>query len=374
MNKRTISIGHIFGIPIGLDPSWFLAFALITWALAVSYYPEDFKNWSVAEYWTVAAATTILFFGSVVLHEVGHSVVAMHYKIPVRRITLFIFGGIAEIGAEPPSAKAEFWIAIAGPLVSFGLAILFGLLQSVFATIAPLFAMVRYLALTNGSLAVFNLIPAFPLDGGRVFRAIVWKITGSMRQATIIAANLGRFIGFLFILFGVWQMFRGNFMDGLWIAFIGWFLESAAASQVQQQTVHDTLAGHKVSEVSSQAYASVRADDSLQHVVDENILSRGQRCFIVERDHKAVGLLTLQMIKEVPRNEWGTTTAAQAMLLMRDVKRVQPDSELWDALEEMDRDGVNQLPVVADGRMMGMLSRDNLIGYLRTHRELGQSV
>jgi predicted transcriptional regulator len=169
-------------------------------------------------------------------------------------------------------------------------------------------------------------------------------------------------------------MFRGNFMDGLWIAFIGWFLESAAASQVRQQTVHDTLAGHKVSEVMRQGYASVSADESLDQVVDEQILSRGQRCFIVEHDQRAVGLLTLQMIKEVPRNEWGTTTAAQAMLLLRNVKRVQPDSELWEALEEMDRDGVNQLPVVADGRMMGMLSRENLIGYLRTQRELSQSV
>jgi predicted transcriptional regulator len=298
----------------------------------------------------------------------------MYYKIPVRRITLFIFGGVAEIGAEPPSAKAEFWIAIAGPLVSFGLAILFGLLQSVFATIAPLFAMVRYLALTNGSLAVFNMIPAFPLDGGRIFRAIVWKITHSMRRATMIAANLGRFIGFLFILFGVWRMFRGDIMDGLWIAFIGWFLESAAASQVQQQTAHDTLAGHKVSEVMRQGYARVSADESLDQVVDEHILSRGQRCFIVEQDHQAVGLLTLHMIKEVPRNEWGSTTAAQAMLPMSNVKRVQADAELWDALEKMDRDDVNQLPVMANGRCMGMLSRENIIGYLRTQREPGQSV
>ena len=140
---------------------------------------------------------------------------------------------------------------------------------------------------------------------------------------------------------------------------------------MQQQAVHDTLAGHKVSEVVSQAYASVSAYENLDQVVDEQILSRGQRCFIVEQDHKAVGLLTLQMIKDVPRNEWETTTAAQAMLPMSEVKRVQPDSELWEALEKMDRDGVNQLPVVADGRYMGMLSRDNLIGYLRAHREFG---
>ena len=374
MNKRTISLGRIFGIPIGLDQSWFLAFVLITWTLAASYFPTEFKNWPVAEYWIVAAATTILFFASVVLHEVGHSLVAMYYKIPVRRITLFIFGGIAEIGAQPPSAKAEFWIAIAGPLVSFGLAILFGLMGRASAAIPVLHAMAKYLSLTNGSLAIFNLIPAFPLDGGRVFRATLWKVTGSLRRATIIAANVGRFIAFLFVLSGVWLMFRGEFLDGLWITFVGWFLESAAASQVQQQAVHDTLTGHKVSEVMRQGYACVPADESLQQVVDEQILSHGQRCFIVEQDHKAVGLLTLHMIKEVPRDEWKTTIASQAMLSMSDVKRAQPDEELWDALAEMDRDGVNQLPVMSDGRCMGMLSRDNLIGYLRTRRQLGQPV
>jgi Zn-dependent protease len=372
MNKHTISIGRIFGIPIGLDASWFLILVLITWTLAVSYYPAEFKNWPVAVYWIVGAATTILFFASVLLHELGHSVVALHYKIPVRSITLFIFGGVARIGAEPPSAQADFWIAIAGPLVSIGLAILFALLRPAFAAIAPLYAMVKYLALTNGTLAVFNLIPGYPLDGGRIFRAIVWKITHSLRRATLVAAYLGRFIGFLFILFGVWQMFRSDFTNGLWIAFIGWFLESAASSQVQQQMVRDLLAGHKVSEVMRQGYASVPADDDLQHVVDEYILSQGQRSFIVKRDHDAIGLLTLGRVKEVPRNEWAGTAAGQAMLPMRDVKRVRLDSELWDALEEMDRDGVNQLPVMVDSRCIGMLSREDLISFLRTQRELGQ--
>ncbi len=372
MNKNTISIGRIFGIPIGLDPSWFLVFVLVTWTLAISYYPVEFRNWPAAEYWIVSVATAILYFGSVLLHEVGHSVVAIHYKVPVRKITLFIFGGISEIGAEPPSAKAEFWIAIAGPAVSFLLAILFGVLQSVFAAVTPLFAMNKYLALTNGLLAVFNMIPGYPLDGGRVFRAIVWNFTGDLRRATIIAANVGRFFSFLFVLFGVWLMLRGDVIDGLWTAFIGWFLESAASSQVQQQTVRDMLTGHKVSEVMSQGYASVPADECLQQVVDENILSHGRRSFIVERNHAAIGLLTLHTIKETPRNEWATTLASQVMVPMNDVKYTRPDSELWDALEEMDRDGVNQLPVMIDGECTGMIRRDDLLGFFRTHREFDQ--
>ncbi len=373
MNKRTISIGRIFGIPIGLDESWFLVFVFYTWILAVSFYPAEFKNWPAAEYWIMGALTSILLFGCVVLHEVGHSLVAQRFEIKVRGITLFIFGGVSQIEGEPTSAKAEFWISITGPLVSLGLAIFFWLIQPVVANSAPLHAMVKYLALTNGGLALFNLIPGYPLDGGRIFRAVVWKITNSMQRATVIAAEVGRFIGFLFILLGVWQTFRGDFIDGLWIAFIGWFLESTALSQLQQQTAHDMLAGHKVSEAMRQGYASVRDDETLQQVIDEQILGNSQRCFIVERENTAIGLLTLHKVKEVPREQWATTKVGQVMIPMKDVKVVRSDSELSAALEEMDRDGVNQLPVMDDGHCTGMLSREDLIGILRTRRELSHA-
>jgi len=209
MNRSTISLGRILGIPIGLDYSWFLIFALLTWSLATSYYPAEFKNWPVTQYWVVGAVTVILMFASVLLHELGHSVVAMRYKIPIRSITLFIFGGVAQIGAEPPSAISEFWIAIAGPLTSFILALFFRLLQPMVNGLAPLLAIAEYLAYINGALGLFNLIPGFPLDGGRVFRAIIWGTTHSLRRATLIAANLGRFIAFLFIVLGVLQIFTG---------------------------------------------------------------------------------------------------------------------------------------------------------------------
>jgi Zn-dependent protease len=185
------------------------------------------------------------------LHELGHSLIALRYKIPVRRITLMIFGGVAEISGEPPSPAAEFWIAIAGPLVSLTLAALFILLLPLVAGVASLQAMAKYLGFINGSLALFNLIPGFPLDGGRIFRAVMWAMTHSLRQATLIAANLGRGIAYLFIFIGVWQMFGGDFGSGLWIAFIGWFLENAAAAQIQQQMVQDQLAGYLVSQAMS---------------------------------------------------------------------------------------------------------------------------
>jgi Zn-dependent protease/CBS domain-containing protein len=369
INRQAISLGRILGIPIGLDYSWFLIFALATWMLAVSYYPSEFSNWPTAQYWVMGAATAVMLFVSVLLHELGHSVIAMRYKIPVRSITLFIFGGVAQIGAEPPSASAEFWIAIAGPVVSFALAILFGLLRSIFVAVAPLLALAQYLAYINGTLAIFNLIPGFPLDGGRVFRAIVWGVTHNLRRATLIA-NVGRGIAYLFIIVGVWQMLNGDFGNGLWIAFIGWFLESAASAQVQQQVVHDVLADHRVSEVMSRDYATIPVGATLQHLVDDHILGTGRRCLLVTQDDKMVGLLTVHAVKEVPRASWPTTTVDQAMVPMAQVKRVEPGEELWAALEEMDRDGVNQLPVMVDGQCLGMLSREDVISYMRTRREL----
>ena len=297
MSRHTIPLGRIFGIPIGLDYSWFLVFGLLTWTLAVSYYPDEFENWPTAQYWIVGAVTAILFFLSVLLHELGHSMLALRYRISVRSITLFIFGGVSEIEAEPPSAAAEFWIAIAGPVVSFALAAFFCLLQPVVAGAAPLLALAKYLAYINGSLALFNLVPGFPLDGGRVFRAIVWGVTHSLRRATLIAAGLGRGIAYLFILAGVWQMFSGDFGNGLWISFIGWFLENAAVAQVWRQRIHDRLAGHSVSQAMSGDYAAIPAGTTLQELVDCHILGSGRRSFVVERGDKVVGLLTLHNIK-----------------------------------------------------------------------------
>jgi Zn-dependent protease/CBS domain-containing protein len=364
-------LGRILGIPVGLDYSWFLIFVLITWTMAVGYYPAEFKNWPVLQYWLLGAATAIMLFVSVLLHELGHSVVAMRYKVPVRSITLFIFGGVSQISTEPPSATAAFWISIAGPVVSFALAALFTLGLPFFAGIVPLMALSKYLVYINVALGLFNLIPGFPLDGGGVLRAVVWGVTHNMRQATLIAANVGRFIAYLFILFGVWQIFGGNFINGMWIAFIGWFLESAARGQVQQLALHDMLAGHKVSQAMNRQYTAIPADTTLQHLVDDHILASGRRSFVVKRSDVLVGLLTLHHFKGIPRSDWPTVTAGQAMIPAEQMKRVGPDTELWAALEEMDRDGVNQLPVMEDGQIQGMLSREDVIGYLRTLQEFG---
>jgi Zn-dependent protease len=371
MNRSAISLGRILGIPIGLDYSWFLIFGLLTWSLATSYFPKEFKNWPVTEYWIVGAVTAILLFVSVLIHELGHSVVALRYKIPVRSITLFLFGGVAQIGAEPPSAISEFWIAIAGPVTSFALALLFSVLRPLVGAIAPLLAIAEYLAYINGALALFNLIPGFPLDGGRVFRAIVWGSTHSLQRATLIAANVGRFIAYMFIAWGVWQIFTGNFGNGLWIAFIGWFLESAASSQIRQQTIRDLLAGHHVAETMRRDYTTVSPDATLEQLVTEHILGAGRRSLVVKQNDRLVGLLTLHSVKAVPQAEWPTTTAAQVMIPAAQLKRIGPNAELTDALAEMDRDGVNQLPVMEGYELQGMLGRDDVISMIRNLSEFG---
>ena len=372
MNRSTISLGRILGIPIGVDYSWFLIFALLTWSLATSYFPAEFTNWPTTQYWVVGAVTVIFMFGSVLLHELGHSIIALRYKIPVRSITLFIFGGVAQIGAEPPSAIAEFWIAIAGPLTSFALALFFGLLQSLFGSLAPLLAVAKYLAYINAALGAFNLIPGFPLDGGRVFRAILWGFTHSLRKATLIAANVGRLIAFIFIALGVWQIFNGNLGNGIWIAFIGWFLESAASSQIQQQTIHDLLVGHHAADAMRRDYTSILPDMTLNQLINQHILGTGTRSLVVKQDDRVFGLLTLHNIKAIPSSSWQTTTAAQVMIPLEKMKTIRPEAELADALGEMDRDGVNQLPVMAGDQIQGVLGRDDVINFLQTMSQLSR--
>ena len=371
MTRQNVPLGRILGIPIGLDYSWFLIFALLTWMLGGSYYPAEFKNWPPLLYWFMGGVTAVMLFASVLLHELGHSVVAIRYRIPVRSITLFVLGGVAQIGAEPPSAIAEFWIAIAGPIVSLSLAVFFSALKPVTAGIEPLLGLVKYLAYINLALVLFNLIPGYPLDGGRVFRAIVWAVTKNMRRATLMAANAGRLFGFLFIFAGVWRVFSGDFGGGLWIVFIGWFLENAASAQIQQVMLQGVLAGHRVSQAMSTGCPAVPADLTLQQLVDEHILTSGRRCFLVNRGDNTLGLMTLHRVKEVSRPDWAHTTAAKVMLPLGELRRIGPDAELWAALQQMDRDGVNQLPVMTDNRVVGMLSREDVITFLRTVQELG---
>ena len=370
MFRHTIPIGRILAIPIDLDYSWFLIAALITWLLAVNYYPVEFKSGTSVEYWLMGAVTAVLFFASILVHELAHSLVAIRYKVPVHRITLFIFGGVSQIAGEPPNASAEFLIAVVGPLTSVALGALFYFSEPLLANVAPALAVAKYLALINVSLGLFNLVPGFPLDGGRVFRAIVWGANKNFRRATLIAASTGRFFGFAFIFVGVWLVLQGNVFNGLWIAFIGWFLESAAAAQVQQQMVQGLLGDHRVSEAMGVACTHVPGEITLQKLVDDEVLTHGRQCFLVDRGDHTVGLLTLRNLKEIPRPAWTTSTAAQAMVPVEKLNGIDPKAELWTAMEKMGRDGVNEMPVMSGTNLVGLLSTGDIVKYLHTLQQI----
>lgn len=368
---RTIGLGHILKVPIRLDLSWFLIFALVTWSLATTIFPEQFADWPTARYWIVAAVTSVLLFVSVLLHELGHSIVAIRRGVAVRRITLFIFGGVADLGSEPQTAQDELFIAAAGPLVSLLLGGVFYGLSLLLGASETASALLRYLGLINVSLAAFNLIPGFPLDGGRVLRGIVWGINHDFDKATRVSASVGRVIGYGLIGLGVVQMGFGDFVNGLWTAFIGWFLESAAGQHIQVQKLQDRLAGLSVAQAMSRNYAFIPADMMLQELVDHQILGSGRRTFIVRREEQPVGLLTMHQLQAVDRDQWAATRADAAMIPLTESQHVSPDTDLWQALQLMGRDGVNQLPVMAEGNVRGMLTREDIINALRAPRQPG---
>jgi Zn-dependent protease/CBS domain-containing protein len=363
--------GKVWKIPIRLDFSWFFIFAFFTWMLAARYFPAEFTGWPAAMYWAMGAATSLVLFACVVLHEFGHSAVSLHFGIPVRSITLFLFGGVAQMSEEPPSALAEFWIAVSGPLVSLGLAFLFYEARPLTASVPPLFAMVKYLAGINLALAVFNLLPGYPLDGGRVLRAVLWSATKNLRKATNISANVGRAFGFLLLFAGVLRMFSGDLSGGLWVAIIGWFIDSAASAQLHLGQYQSLLAGHTVSQAMNPHCVLVSADLTLQKLVDDHILGGGHHSFLVNRGDESVGLLNLHRIKDVPRSEWAATSAGQVMLPFEKLKPIDQETGLWAALQQMDREGVHELPVTRNQRVIGMLSREDVLTFLRALQELG---
>ncbi len=367
----SIRLGKIFGIPIGLHISWFLIFGLLTWSLAGGYFPQAYPEIPALAHLLLAVITSVLFFGSVLAHELGHSIVALREKIPVRGITLFIFGGIAQIGKEPPSPGAEFRIAIAGPLVSLALAVLFGLLWLLDRAIPFLAAPSEYLMRINFVLAVFNMIPGFPLDGGRVLRAIVWKLSGSFQRANQVAAVSGQLVAFGFIGVGVFLILRGQFFNGLWLAFIGWFLQNAAASAYAQTHLQSALQGLRVESVMNPQCNRVSGLLPLSQLVEEYILTSGQRCFIVADNGMTSGVITLKDVTAIPQNKWRFTTTRQAMVPFDRVTYVTPQTEVLTALRMMDDANVAQLPVLENGELIGILTRDQIVHMLRLRAELG---
>lgn len=370
--QGSLSLGRILNIPIQLHISWFLIAILIAWTLAAGYFPQEYPGWPAATYWVVGIVTAVLFFASVLLHELGHSVLALREKVPVKSITLFVFGGVAQIGREPPTAGAEFRIAVAGPLSSLGLAALFGGMGAVLASNVTLAAPLAYLGRINLLLAVFNMIPGFPLDGGRVLRAVLWSLGGSFQKATKWASRAGRVVAYGFIIVGVAQiLLGGSFLNGLWIAFIGWFLNNAAESTYQQVLLRDMLSGTRARSVMRQDCMMVPGDLGIDRLVEDHVLAGGQRCFFVAEGGRTEGLITLHHLRSVPRDERLGLTTSQVMTPIGSVLRVHPDDDLWQVLQRMDENDVNQVPVMDGDTFMGMITRERLLHDIRLRADLG---
>ncbi|MCP9473453.1 MAG: site-2 protease family protein, partial [Nitrospira sp.] len=305
------------------------------------------------------------------LHEMAHSFVALAKGIPVRSITLFVFGGVAQIGREPDRPMTEFQIAIAGPIASGLLAVGFGVVAALAGDqFERLAALADWLSSINVMLAVFNLVPGFPLDGGRIFRALMWHVTGSLTRATRIAAGAGQGIGYVFIFFGIWTGFTANWFSGLWLAFIGWFLMNAAQESVVQVSVRSVLSGLVAEDVMSRDCPIVPERMSLAELVQDHVLRTGQRCFTVADGDRLRGLVTLHQIKMVPQDRWPWVSVGDAMTPVSQVQVVSPDRPILEVLQLLEGQDINQVPVVDGDRLVGMITRDHLLRVLAAKMEL----
>jgi Zn-dependent protease len=373
MIGQSVKLTKIRGIDVGVHYSWFIVFALITFSLTARFASEH-PHWTAMEHYVVGILTSVLFFVSILLHELAHSLVALAKGLPVRAITLFVFGGVAQIGREPDRPLTEFQIAIAGPIASALLAVGFGTVEYLAGDqFERLSALAGWLSSINVMLALFNLVPGFPLDGGRIFRAALWHMTGSLTKATRIAAGTGQGIGYVLIFFGIVTGFTANWFSGLWLAFIGWFLMNAAQESVVQVSVRSALSGLMVEDVMSRDCPVVPVRMALAELVREHILKTGQRCFIVVDGNRLEGLVTLHQIKAVPHEHWAQVSVGEAMTPVSQLRIVAPNQPLLDVLQILETRDINQVPVVAGDRLLGMITRDHLLRVLALKMELDMS-
>ncbi len=369
--RGTLTIGRIRGIAIQVHWSWLLILSMLTWSLSQGLFAAELDV-SPTVRWVAGAATALAFFASVMLHELAHSFVAQYYGMKVPSITLFIFGGVSSIAEEMRSAGQEFRVAIAGPLTSWALALLCAAAALVVPGVA-LGTVLSYLALINAVVGTFNLLPGYPLDGGRVFRAIIWARTGSLARATGLAARAGVGIAYIMIIGGIVSAFAGLGLGGLWYVLIGLFLKNAAEGAYATLVVETALHDVPVSVAMQPAPAPVLASASLQEIVDARMLITGERAFLIEESAAVVGLLTSSDIARVPRQEWPATVARRAMVPVDRVKTVEPHTRLLEAMRLLQEHDIHQLPVLAAGRVVGLLSRADVMRHIELRTTFGGS-
>jgi Zn-dependent protease/CBS domain-containing protein len=373
MNVRSrtdhIQIARVIGIPIYLHFSWLIIFGLIVWTLSTGYFPAQYPDLPASSYWAKGLVASLLFFVSILLHELGHAVVALRHGLRTRSITLFIFGGVAELERDPKDGRAEFWVAAAGPLVSMALAGLFYTCATRPFVGPSTAAVARYLALINLILALFNLVPAFPMDGGRLLRGALWGPLGKAR-ATRIASGAGTFFAFSLIFAGVFSLLRGDSLGGLWYILIGWFIKDASVASYQQVRLDEALRGVTVRDAMVEAVVTVPSTGSVAEAAREHFMRTGYGGYPVTRGEAVVGLLCLKDVLRLSAEEREATSVQGAMRPLTDAIATDPDAPLAAAIAKMAQSGTARLLVVHGDRLAGLLTMHGVIRRLKVREEL----
>jgi len=390
--RNEIRIGRISGVSIYLDWSWIFIFLLVIFGLAGGVLFVWHPDWSPLLTWAVAVAGSLLLFASVLLHELAHALVAKARGLPVRRITLFLFGGASNIEREPESPKTEFLMALVGPAASIALGVIFLLAGGLtagetgepmaapvetFSRLSPLSTVLLWLGPVNIFIGLFNMIPAFPLDGGRILRAGLWAAMKNFRKATRWAAGMGQLIGWLFIIAGLGMAFGASVtlfvpgvVNGVWLAFIGWFLSDAAGQSYRQTVIQDLLDDVPVALLMQSDASAVAPDLSVNALVYDFIMKTGESAFPVVEGERIVGMVSLEDVRKVPRDTWDTTTVSRIMTRAEQLTAVSPQENASEALNRLEHRNVRQVPVVQDGRLVGLLRRRDIMRWLQTQSEL----
>ncbi|UCF78458.1 MAG: site-2 protease family protein [Candidatus Eiseniibacteriota bacterium] len=372
--RRGFDLFSVAGIKISVNYTWFIILGLVIWSLAASHFPEVYPDFDTFTTWLISVVAALLLFVSVLLHELSHSIVGNRLGLGIRGITLFIFGGIAHLGKEPEDPATEVKVAAAGPVCSLLLAALFlALYLILFAAQgdSPLVAVLQYLWFINAALLVFNLVPGFPLDGGRVLRAILWKKTGDVRRATRIASNFGKGFAFLLILLGLLQVFIFRNLGGIWFVLIGMFLQQTAEGSYRQVLVRNVLSGLKVRETMTTEVVSVDSSVRLDELVESYFFKYRFNSFPVVEGSKLVGIVDIHQVKQIPREQWASMTPKDVMHPISEELVLRPDDDTVEALTKMLKSGWGKLPVVAGDRLVGILTRRDVMALLKIKTDLG---
>ena len=382
--RRGLRLGSLFGIEVRLDSSLMLIFALLVYLLGANVFPTWHPDWPAATTWMTATAAGVMFFASVLIHELAHSLVSQRFGIEVRRITLFLFGGVAEIAEEPREPRAEFLIAIVGPLTSLAIGFVCITLGSMLAgsdfsgalgenqeealaSLSPMATLMLWLGPVNVILGLFNMVPGFPLDGGRVLRAAIWWLTGDMQRATRIASESGRMFGWFLMILGVMQALSGMTFQGLWLVLIGWFLSNAAAASYKQMLVNDVFKGVSARQLMRTHFETVTPQLRIEDFIDGHLLQSSQLLWPVLEDGQLVGLVTLQQVKDIASNERSLATVGQVMRTDLGALTLSPDTNAQHTLQIL---GQHDTPmaIVENNRVVGLLAESDAIKWLMLHQ------